>query len=157
MTKEQLMMREKIIVTIITIIFVSPAFFVQEGPRLFYGLFVGAIGWAIGKKIVLYLRKKERKKKAHPLLSNSAIFIYVLIYIILLVMIDLKYLQNKFLLYLLKIILITYFLLYGGLKSMQTKKGWIRGFPLTKRAALVTGIIEVMIAILLLLWGILIR
>jgi hypothetical protein len=155
MKKEQYTIKERIIIAVFTIIFISPVFIVQGGPRIFYGVFVGAIGFAIGRKIVFYKRKKgkkEKRKKVHPLLSNFAIFNYVLVYVILSFIIDFKFLQEKLLLYWFKIIFSAYILFYSGLKQIQDKKGWLWGFPLTKKAALIYGILGVISALILMIF-----
>jgi len=161
MKEQRLIGKEKVFCLVISLIFISPVFFVQgeTSIRFLYIFWAGVIGWAIGKQFSNYLLKgrREERKKFSLLLSNFAVGAYIFIYVILLIIIDFILLRNNLLLFLLKIILVTYFLLYGGLRSIQTKKGWIRGFPLSKRAALISGIAEVILAFILLFWRFLIN
>ena len=157
---EKYKISEKIVILIFTVIFVSPAFIVQEGPRLLYGILAGAIGLGIGKKIIFYLRKKGRKeerKNVHPLLSNFAIFIYLFIYIGLVFILDFDLFYRNMLLFLLKILLGGIVFFYGGFKLIQTKRGWLRGFPLTQKAAVIYGLLSVIFSIFILFLKIIVK
>ncbi len=160
MNKEQLTLKEKIIVAVITIIFISPAFIVQEGPRILYIFLVGISGWSIGKRIIFYLRMKNElvnKNRVSLLLSNFTINIYLVIYLITLIIVDFIFLQEKLLLYLLKIIVSTHFLFYSGLKGLQTKTMYFRGGQMSKKSSIVNAIILILFAILSLVYNLIFK
>ncbi len=159
MAKEQLTMKEKIIIFITTIIFISPAFFVQEGPRFLYALLAGVTGWSIGKRILFYLKTKRNKliDVNNRLLNNLAIRVYIIAYVILSIIIDFKFLQAKFLLYLLKIIISTDRFLYYGLIGLRTKKMYLRGGQMSKKLSVMNAIILILLAILSLFYTLIFR
>jgi hypothetical protein len=160
MEKEKYSTGEKIIVLIFTIVFISPAFIVQEGPRLLYGIFAGSIGFSISKEIIFYSRKKgkkEKRKKANLLLSNFAIFIYIIIYVLLSTLIDFRFLQENFLLYFGKIIFSTYLIFYSGLKGLKTGKMGFRGGQMYKKSSYLTAFLFIILALFSLMFTIIFK
>lgn len=141
------------------LIVVSPAFIIKDeiGTKILYVFLSGWIGWGVGKEILHhYIRKDDRRpiKIKHYLLSNIAILIYILLYLIISILIDLEPLKNSFLVFFGKDILGTY-VLYAALISMTTKKGFIfdddyRG--LSDKRVILNGIFGIIFALLLLTW-----
>ena len=154
--KKELNLKEKIITLIVSLIFISPALIIKDETsiRLAYIILIGAIGWAIGKNLIFYLKEKEIKterNKIPPLLSNFAIGIYLFAYIVLAFLIDSILLRKSLLLFLIKVFVGGLFFFYGGLKGIQTKRIFLRGFQISGRVAIIYGILSIIFSIFLLL------
>jgi|SRR3989344_8371194 len=148
--RNKLVGKEYLVPIVITLLFISPAIFIKTGPRLWYGILAGAIGWGLGRYIILTLRRKKKEKKRF--ISNPAIWIYVALYLLVSLYLDSVWLNKEFLLYFLlkNVIIGCFWLLHAGLVIIQTKKMWLSGFPLTKKASVVYGILMVIISLLIL-------
>jgi len=144
---------EKTIQIVVALIFISPAFFVQEeiSIRILYIFLAGAIGWGIGKSLV---RRKEEKKKKQIHISDHMISNYIFVYLSVYLFIYLKnaeYLRDNILSFLILVMVSTYFVLYVGLKEIQSKEAFIRLTKFEGKPAVILGIISVIIAIIILI------
>ena len=144
--------REHILPIVLTILFISPAIFIKTGPRFFYFILAGAIGWAIGKYIILSLKEQKAKSKEKRIfLRELAIWIYFVLYLIIALFVDYNLLNKEFILdFLLKNVFIGGFMFLQGLFGIQTKKAWLGGFPLTKKASVIYAIIAVLFSLIIL-------
>jgi len=151
--KQRVNWKEKIFVVVLTFVFILPAIIIKDGPRFLYTVLAGVIGWSVGKEIIWYINKDKKRKKEQNKniwLRNPAISAYVLIYIVFSIIIDFEFFKIYFLTFLLKMMFGSY-TLYIGLKSIQTKKAWLRGFPLTKKDSVLMGVLLIIISLLVLL------
>lgn len=94
----------------------------------------------------------KKKERGSVLLKDNAIRVYTIVYLTLSIVLDYKLLKLNFLVYLVKIMFSTWFLFYGGLYGIKTRKGWLRGFPMTQSLALAIGVISVILALLALIF-----
>lgn len=156
MEKQKFTLPEKLVIFLFAFLFISPAFFIKEGPRLLYAFLAGAIGYGIAKTIILSIQRKEAEETKNvtksALLSDSAISIYVSVYVLISILLnrELILVPKETLIIILKILFSSYILFYGGLKQIQTRKGWLRGFPLDPKSAMVYGVIGVLLALFVL-------
>ena len=131
-------------ITLIILIFIAK----ERGLAYFLGL---AILWAIGRKVLFYIKEKgweKKRKEKNILLNNLAIFIYIALYVSIMVIIYFDFLKKDAPFASTFILVMTYWFLYQGLIGIKTRRLYLRGFQLSKKAALVYGILMVIAALL---------
>jgi hypothetical protein len=150
--KNKLIGREYFVPIVVTLLFLSPLLFLKTGPRFFYFILAGAMGWGIGVYLVFSLKeKREKKREKRIFLSEAAIWSYVVLYWLISLFLDYQWLNREYLLsFLLKNLLGCFWLFLIGIKGVQTKQLSLRGFPLTKRASVVHGVLMIILSLLIL-------
>src|SRR3989344_8570701 len=145
--------KEYLVPIVITLLFISPAFFVDNGSKFWYFIISSLTGLGLGRNLIFWLKTENRNQKTEKkFLSNFAIGIYIYIYIFVAFFIDYNLIKENFILpFLLKNIFIgCIWFFYSGLKGIQTKQLWQRGFPLTKKASVIYGILMVIFSLIIL-------
>ena len=141
----------KSILAIALILFINwPILFYDKELNILYLLFGFCLGWAIGKDILYYRRKKawwegRDSYPVNPFFSFYAIFIYIFIFVIL----DYNILISNFSSFAFKVLLSTLFL-YDGLIDLRTKKAYFYGGKVTRKQAVFYGIISIVVSLIIL-------
>ena len=136
----------KIIPLAVALVFISPAFFIDEGPRIAYILLMGYIGFLFGRGFVSCLRKGK---------IDFSILAYLSLYILAFIIIDFNFSQRIFiekglLTFLFWIILGSWFF-YIGVEGIRSKQILVRGFLFSHEGTIFFSILTVLFSLFILI------
>ena len=104
------------------------------------------IGLSLGNQI---FKPQKMPKNSSKLLTNFAIGVYTIIYLLFAGIIDFNFYFTNYSLFSFKI-LFGVFLFYNGFKAIQTRKAWNRGGQLNKSQSVFSGTLSIIFSIIIL-------